>query len=150
MVLIVLLAMRDVKIAFSPTGHGLMTIIISFLVVAKVNLSYDRYMQSRHAIGHALSSLRELNQTAITYSTQQQQRSIRKGDSKTTTANPWRVEVRLFDLSQTIFGCALFAHCCFFDRSFSVRTPGYQQNRGFNGLYHPDHKSSLPIGSVSP
>ena len=67
MVAVELLAFKDVKIAFSPTGHGLMTLIISYLVVAKVNLSYDRYMDARHSIGHALSALRELNQLAMMY-----------------------------------------------------------------------------------
>jgi len=62
MVLVEALAMMDVKIAFSPSGHGLMTLIVSFLVINKVNLAYDRYMQSRHSVGHALSACRELNQ----------------------------------------------------------------------------------------
>ena len=60
-----ILAMNHVKIAFSSSGHTLMTLIISYLVVAKINLSYDRYMKARHAIGHALSSLRELNQMTM-------------------------------------------------------------------------------------
>jgi predicted membrane chloride channel (bestrophin family) len=67
MVGVEMLAYYDIKIAFSPSGHGLMTLIISYLVVAKVNLSYDRYMNARHAIGHALASLRELNQISMTY-----------------------------------------------------------------------------------
>jgi len=44
-----------------------MTLIISYLVVSKVNLAFDRYMQARTAIGNALSALRELNQLAITF-----------------------------------------------------------------------------------
>ena len=67
MVLIELLAIWDIRIAFSPTGHGLMTLIVSFLVISKVNLAYDRYMNSRHAIGHALAALRELNQSALLF-----------------------------------------------------------------------------------
>jgi predicted membrane chloride channel (bestrophin family) len=62
-----LLSHWDVKIAFSPSGHGLMTLIVSFLVVNKVNLAFGRYMDCRHAIGHALSALRELNQSALQY-----------------------------------------------------------------------------------
>jgi len=84
MVLVELLALRDIKIAFSPSGHGLMTLIISFLGLAKVNLSYERYMSSRHSIGHALSSLRELNQTAMTFV------QYKNG----TNATRWREEVR--------------------------------------------------------
>lgn len=67
MVGVEMLAYRDIKIAFSASGHRLMSLIISYLVVAKVNLGYDRYMKARNAIGHALACLRELNQTSMTY-----------------------------------------------------------------------------------
>jgi predicted membrane chloride channel (bestrophin family) len=67
MVVVELLAIWDVKIAFSPAGHGLMTLIVSFLVISKVNLTYDRYMNARHAMGFAFSALRELNQAALVY-----------------------------------------------------------------------------------
>ncbi|CAB9522054.1 Bestrophin, RFP-TM, chloride channel [Seminavis robusta] len=67
MLFVELLAMGDVRIAFSPSGHGLMTLIVSFLVINKVNLAYDRYMNSRHAIGCALSACRELNQVVLLY-----------------------------------------------------------------------------------
>jgi predicted membrane chloride channel (bestrophin family) len=43
-------------------GHNLMTLLISYLVVAKINLSYERYMKSRHAIGVATCTVRELCQ----------------------------------------------------------------------------------------
>ena len=85
MLIIELLALRDIKIAFSPSGHGLMTLIISFLGLAKVNLSYDRYMSCRHSMGHALSSLRELNQVAMTYTQNKNGKE----------ATQWRQEVRL-------------------------------------------------------
>ena len=62
-----LLAHWNIKIAFSPSGHGLMTLIVSFLVINKVNLAFGRYMDCRHAIGHALAALRELNQAALQY-----------------------------------------------------------------------------------
>ena len=51
--------------AFSITGHQLMTLMITFLIISKVNLSYDRYMSARTYIGHALLLLRELNQTIL-------------------------------------------------------------------------------------
>ena len=41
--------------------------LYAFCAVSQVNLAYDRYMKARHAIGHALSALRELNQAALTY-----------------------------------------------------------------------------------
>ena len=53
----------DIEFAFSLTGHQLMTLMISFLIISKVNLSYDRYMNARSSIGHALLLLRELNQS---------------------------------------------------------------------------------------
>lgn len=67
MALVEWLAINDVRIAFPMQGHTLMTLLISYLVVAKINLSYDRYMKARYSIGNALSSLRELHQLAMTY-----------------------------------------------------------------------------------
>jgi len=61
------LAAHDYRIAFSIQGHTLMTLLISYLVVAKINLSYDRYMKARHAAGNAFSRLRELNQLSLSY-----------------------------------------------------------------------------------
>lgn len=58
---------EGICIAFNPSGHGLMTLIVSFLVINKVNLAYERYMQSRHVLGRALSSCRQLNQVALLY-----------------------------------------------------------------------------------
>ena len=84
--MVLLLAKSGVDIAFSPTGHELMTLIISFLVISKVNLGYERYMAARDAIGNALSSLRELNQVVLTYA----------GIDQSTAANRWRIEVSAF------------------------------------------------------
>ena len=84
--IVLFLAKNGVDIAFSPTGHELMTLIISFLVISKVNLGYERYMTARDAIGNALSSLRELNQLVITY----------VGQDGSTAANQWRMEVRAY------------------------------------------------------
>jgi len=85
MVAVDLLAEADISIAFSPTGHGLMTLIISFLVVSKVNMSYDRYMGARDAIGNAVTSLREMTQTVLVY-TQYRNSKL---------AKEWAREVRL-------------------------------------------------------
>jgi predicted membrane chloride channel (bestrophin family) len=91
MVGVEVLAMYEIKIAFSPAGHGLMALIVSFLVISKVNLTYDRYMQCRHATGHALAALRELNQTALTLTAQ------RRGSP---AAMEWRenVTAKIIDL----------------------------------------------------
>lgn len=55
-----------IKLSFSPTGHGLMTLLVSFLVISKVNLTYERFRLARHSVGSALLRLRELNQLVIT------------------------------------------------------------------------------------
>ena len=86
MVAVEVLAMWNVGIAFSPSGHGLMTLIVTFLVINKVNLAFDRYMQSRHAIGHALSALRELNQSALLF-------TDHLAANKNALASEWRREV---------------------------------------------------------
>ena len=66
-----------------------MTLMISYLVISKVNLAYERYMEARRAIGHALASLRELNQLLLVYT---------KGHSD--IAKLWRVDMtnRIIDL----------------------------------------------------
>ena len=56
----------DIKLGFSPTGHGLMTLLVSFLVINKVNLTYERFRSARHSVGSAMVRLRELNQLVIT------------------------------------------------------------------------------------
>jgi len=55
-----------VRISILPQGHALMSILIAYLGVAKVNQAYDRYMACRIDIGRALNGLRELNQYCIT------------------------------------------------------------------------------------
>lgn len=56
------------KFGFSPTGHGLLTLLVSFLVISKVNLAYDRYRVVREHAGHASTALRELVQMAMAIS----------------------------------------------------------------------------------
>lgn len=80
-----LLAYLDIKLAFSPSGHGLMTLIVSFLVISKVNLTYERYMMARHAIGHGLAALRELNQAVLFYT-----QHISPNDNDNKAASEWR------------------------------------------------------------
>jgi len=56
------------KIGFSPTGHGLLTLLVSFLVISKVNLAYDRYRSVREHAGRGCMALRELVQIAMVIS----------------------------------------------------------------------------------
>lgn len=44
-----------------------MSLIISYLVVSKVYLSLDRYMNARSCTGQAFFALRELYQLVLTY-----------------------------------------------------------------------------------
>lgn len=62
---VTLLEQYDIHLSFSPTGHGLMTLLVSFLVISKVNLTYERFRVARHAVGSAFLRLRELNQMMI-------------------------------------------------------------------------------------
>lgn len=56
------------NVGFSPTGHGLLTLLVSFLVINKVNLAYERFREARTHAGDAFLLLRELNQLAICFS----------------------------------------------------------------------------------
>jgi predicted membrane chloride channel (bestrophin family) len=105
MVIIQYLAQQGVKIAFSIQGHALMTLLISYLVVAKINISYDRYMKARYAVGTALSRLRELHQIGLTYtfsvaSAASQQESVVQPHPSTTMVQMWRRQLteRVVDL----------------------------------------------------
>lgn len=59
---------EDDDFGFSPNGHGLMTLLVSFLVISKVNLAFDRFRGARHYTGNAFLHLRELTQLVITVS----------------------------------------------------------------------------------
>ena len=56
---------EGVRITFSGAGHGLMSLLVSYLVVSKVYLSLDRYMEGREAVGGAMGAMRELHQAAL-------------------------------------------------------------------------------------
>lgn len=60
----------EVSLSILPQGHALMSILIAYLGVSKVNLAYERYMSAQIATGHAFMILRELNQLSITLSDQ--------------------------------------------------------------------------------
>jgi len=53
-------------VSFSPNGHGLMTLLVSFLVISKVNLAYDRFREARRSVGDGYLRLRELCQLVHT------------------------------------------------------------------------------------
>mmetsp|Transcript_24537 Transcript_24537/g.52863 ORF Transcript_24537/g.52863 Transcript_24537/m.52863 type:complete len:396 (+) Transcript_24537:471-1658(+) len=56
----------SVSISILPQGHALLSILIAYLGVSKVNLAYERYMSAQISTGHAFMILRELNQLSIT------------------------------------------------------------------------------------
>ena len=55
-----------VRLSILPQGHALMSLLIAYLGVNKVNLAYERYMGAQRDSGHAFMILRELNQLSIT------------------------------------------------------------------------------------
>ena len=59
---------KKVDFAFSPNGHGLLTLLVSFLVVSKVNLAFDRYKAVRQFAGQGSIALRELIQMVMVIS----------------------------------------------------------------------------------
>ena len=58
----------QIHLSILPQGHALMSLLIAYLGVSKVNLAYERYMAAQVATGHGLMILRELNQLALTLS----------------------------------------------------------------------------------
>jgi predicted membrane chloride channel (bestrophin family) len=80
---------------FSPTGHGLLTLLVSFLVISKVNLAYERFRAARHHTGNAFLHLRELNQLVITVSTSYMQDDLNYNDKnvhQNKGIHRWRAE----------------------------------------------------------
>lgn len=51
----------------SMSGHQLMAILVSFLVVSRCSISYNRYMEMRRHLSEAYMSCRELNQYSCIY-----------------------------------------------------------------------------------
>jgi predicted membrane chloride channel (bestrophin family) len=78
---------------FSPTGHGLLTLLVSFLVISKVNLAYDRFRAVRKNAADTFLRLRELMQIVIAVSTADSPTTIALNgagnitDEKTDTTN---------------------------------------------------------------
>ena len=54
--------------ALSSQGHGFLTLLVSFLVISKVNLAYDRFKAVRRFAGAGAIALRELIQMTIAVS----------------------------------------------------------------------------------
>lgn len=67
----------------SFTGHSFMGILVSFLVVSRCNISYNRFMEMRRHLGEAYRSCRELIQYTCVYTMSCQSKE----------AQVWRQEV---------------------------------------------------------
>jgi len=67
----------------SQTGHSFMGLLVSFLVVSRSGVSYNRFMQMRHYLAETYRSCREMIQFATVYSFKTQ----------TPAAIAWRQEV---------------------------------------------------------
>jgi len=75
---------EHIRINISEQGHSLMSLIIAYLGVSKVNIALKRYMDSKQTVETAVLSLREVNQVAM----------IISENDKSAEARTWRQEVR--------------------------------------------------------
>lgn len=55
----------SISLSILPQGHALMSLLIAYLGVSKVNLAYERYMGAQSFAVHAFLILRELHQLSI-------------------------------------------------------------------------------------
>jgi predicted membrane chloride channel (bestrophin family) len=78
------------EIGFSATGHGLLTLLVSFLVISKVNLAYDRFRVVRKHAAVAFMVLRELVQMVISISSSDSPRD--KENELTKQLQFWRMD----------------------------------------------------------
>jgi predicted membrane chloride channel (bestrophin family) len=90
--LVALAKQHHISIAFSPEGHGLVGLLVSFLVINKMYLALDRYMQSRAALGLAFASLRELHQLVLVFTAQKQQQQ--QNQQQQNAVQEWRAGTR--------------------------------------------------------
>lgn len=67
-----------IYITFSSQVHASMGLLVSFLVLNKLYLALDRYMLLRGLLGTACSSLRELHQCALVFTTRQSSKNKHK------------------------------------------------------------------------
>lgn len=76
---------EHIRIDVSEQGHSLMSLIIAYLGVSKVNIALKRYMDSKQTVETAVLSLREVNQVAM----------IISENDKSAEARTWRQEVKI-------------------------------------------------------
>ena len=77
-------ARRDLDFSFSDKGHSFMGIMVSFLLVSRINIAITSYFKNRALLSDAMKSCRELVQHMITFT---------RYDSSP-PAKDWRAEVR--------------------------------------------------------
>lgn len=56
------------SLEISTQGHSFMTLIVSFLLVSRVNIGLGRYNQARDCLGAMYREERELIQNAVVFS----------------------------------------------------------------------------------
>jgi predicted membrane chloride channel (bestrophin family) len=78
----ILLSIIDLKsMEISNQGHRFITLVVSFLLVTRVNMALNRYNEARSCIGKMYSELRELSFQLCTYtSTLQTPSAMLNGD----------------------------------------------------------------------
>jgi hypothetical protein len=95
------------SLGFSPTGHGLLTLLVSFLVINKVNLAYERFREARAHVGNAFLHLRELNQLMLCFSSSSRCLSTTQEHQQHGQIHRWRSDgvvmiIQLLDATQIV------------------------------------------------
>lgn len=56
----------DINVSYSDRGHSFISMIVSFLIVTRSNITYSRFMESREYLSVCMRSCRELMQYSVT------------------------------------------------------------------------------------
>lgn len=122
------------KFEFSPSGHGLLTLLISFLVISKVTLSYDRYKAVRQYASQAAIALREFIQLVMMVSN----KPISNDDQERELRH-WRLEcvskvTEILDATVCVVKNRLLAKHFSFNKSPPITTDQKVKPKGFGGI----------------
>jgi len=61
---------REYRVAIDDNGHKFMSVLISFLVVSRVNIAYDRFMENARLMTDLFRNCRELVMNTMSYTRQ--------------------------------------------------------------------------------
>ena len=69
---------RDIDLTFKDKGHSFMSVLVSFLVVSRSQIVYNRYMEARHLLGSLFRGTNELMQYVTVYTLEDQSENARE------------------------------------------------------------------------